>query len=166
MKENSTKTPAIHELVLTLLDIRSVQNTASLFRTADCAGISKIYLVGTTPAPLDRFNRKRSDFSKVSLGAEESVPYEYVSDVETLMLKLKDERYEIVALEQGQTSIDYKEFVLKQKTALILGTEVTGVPDSILNQCDAIVEIPMLGTKESLNVSVAGAIAIFRILNL
>ncbi len=130
------------ELVLVLLDIRSVQNTASLFRTADCAGVSKIYLVGTTPAPLDRFNRVRPDFSKVSLGAEKSVPYEYISNIEALLEKLKSEKYKIVALEQDETSIDYKSYELKSRMALILGTEVTGVPKSVLECCDTIIEIP------------------------
>lgn len=155
-----------NEIVLVLLDIRSVQNTASLFRTADCAGVSKIYLVGTTPAPLDRFGRPRQDFSKISLGAELSVQHEYVSDIQTLVAALREQEYEIVALEQDATSIDYKEYRPKGKTALILGTEVTGIPEEVLKSCDAIIEIPMLGEKESLNVSVAGAVAIFRILNI
>ena len=154
------------KLKLILLDIRSVQNTASLFRTADCAGVSKIYLVGTTPTPIDRFNRARADFAKISLGAEKTVPHEYFQDFETLFQKLKEEKCEVVALEQNEKAIDYKSFELKGDTALILGTEVSGVPYEVLEKCDAIIEIPMLGEKESLNVSVAGAVAIFRMLNI
>ncbi|MFA6296951.1 MAG: TrmH family RNA methyltransferase [Candidatus Paceibacterota bacterium] len=153
-------------LKLILLDIRSVQNTSSLFRTADCAGVSKIYLVGTTPTPIDRFNRVRADFAKISLGAEKTVPYEYFADFETLAEKLKKEKCNIVALEQNKKSIDYKEYKIKGDTALVLGTEVSGVPKEILEKCDEIIEIPMLGKKESLNVSVAGAVAIFRLLDL
>jgi 23S rRNA (guanosine2251-2'-O)-methyltransferase len=156
----------MNELAIILLDIRSVQNTASLFRTADCAGVSKIYLVGTTPTPIDRFNRERKDFAKISLGAEKSIPYEYVPSIDTLLEKLKQEQYEIVALEQSSDSIDYKSYSLKGKTALILGTEVSGVPKEVLEKCDTVVEIPMKGEKESLNVSVAGAVAIFRILGI
>jgi 23S rRNA (guanosine2251-2'-O)-methyltransferase len=156
----------MNELAIILLDIRSVQNTASLFRTADCAGVSKIYLVGTTPTPIDRFKRERKDFTKISLGAEKTVPYEYVSSIETLLEKLKEEKYEIVALEQSPNSIDYKNYSLKGKAALILGTEVSGVPKEVLEKCNTVLEIPMRGEKESLNVSVAGAVAIFRILGI
>ena len=156
----------MNELAIILLDIRSVQNTASLFRTADCAGVKKIYLVGTTPSPIDRFKRVRPDFAKISLGAEKSVDYEYVAEIETLLAWLKKDGFEIVALEQDERSIDYKTYSPKGKIALILGTEVSGVPKDVLEQCDAIVEIPMKGKKESLNVSVAGAVAVFRLLNI
>jgi len=165
MRKNSKQT-VVQELTLVLLDIRSVQNTASLFRIADCAGIQKIYLVGTTPTPIDRFKRVRTDFVKISLGAEKFVSWEYVPDVQALFKKLRGEKCEIVGLEQSFRAIDYKEYVMKGKTVLILGNEVTGVPEEVLNECDAVVEIPMLGTKESLNVSVAGAIILFRILNI
>jgi len=153
-------------LKLILLDIRSVQNTASLFRIADCAGVSKIYLVGTTPTPIDRFKRVRADFAKISLGAEKTVPYEYFADFEILLEKLKKEKCIIVALEQNEKSVDYKSYKIKGNTALLLGTEVSGVPKEVLEMCDEIIEIPMLGKKESLNVSVAGAVAIFRLLDL
>lgn len=155
-----------NQLALVLLDIRSVQNTASLFRTADCAGVSKIYLVGATPSPIDRFKRVRKDFAKISLGAENSVSYECIADTETLFEKLYEEGYEIVALEQSEKSVDYKSFELKGKMALILGTEVSGVPVEVLDRCDAVIEISMQGEKESLNVAVAGAIATFRILGI
>ncbi len=148
---------------LILLDIRSVQNTASLFRTADCAGVSKIYLVGTTPPPVDRFKRIRADFAKISLGAEKTMLYEYVADITPLLKKLKKEKYQIVALELDQQAVDYKKYRRKDKVALILGNEVDGVPKKILKQCDVIIEISMKGKKESLNVSVAGAVALFGI---
>ncbi len=153
------------ELALVLIDIRSVQNTASLFRTADCAGVSKIFLVGTTPTPIDRFDRVRDDFKKISLGAELSVPYEYIPDTDALLKKLQEGNYQVVALEQTEVSADYKEFKIKGKTALILGTEVYGISEDVLVMCDDVIEIPMHGAKESLNVSVAGAVALFRILN-
>lgn len=152
-------------LNLIILDVRSVQNTASLFRTADCVGVSKIYLVGTTPAPIDRFGRERNDFKKISLGAEKTVAHEYVSDINELVGNLKKQNYTIAALEQSEKSVDYKDFSFSSDTALIVGNEVSGVPQEVLDQCDAVLEIPMQGAKESLNVSVAGAIALFRILD-
>ena len=156
----------MNEMAIILLDIRSVQNVASLFRSADCAGVSKIYLVGTTPAPIDRFKRVRADFAKISLGAEKSVPYEYVSSVETLLSRLKEEKFEIIALEQSAGSVDYKTYSPAGKAVLILGNEVSGVPENVLELCTTVIEIPMHGTKESLNVSVAGAVAMFRLLNI
>lgn len=154
------------EVRLILLDIRSVENVASIFRTADCAGVSKIYLVGVTPAPIDRFKRARQDFAKVALGAEKIIPYEQIESVENLIEKLKEQGFEIVALEQDERSIDYKKFEVKNKIALILGAEVTGVVRKVLDRCDSIIEIPMLGKKESLNVSVATAVALFRIMEI
>jgi tRNA G18 (ribose-2'-O)-methylase SpoU len=166
MKVNSKTNPSAHGLSLLLLDIRSVQNVASLFRTADCAGVSKLYLVGTTPSPLDRFNRPRADFSKISLGAEKTVSYEYHADVETLLKRFHGEGRKIVALEQSEDSVDYKDYQMEGDTVLVLGNEVSGVDQSVLDRCDATIEIPMLGAKESLNVSIAGAVAIFRLLNI
>lgn len=168
MKKNSNqlKYSVGPELALVLLDIRSVQNVASLFRTADCAGVSKIYLVGTTPAPVDRFKRVRDDFAKISLGSELTISYEYFSSAAELLNKLRDEKYQVVALEQSETATDYKDFKMKGKSALILGNEVSGVSEDVLRECDDVILIPMQGSKESLNVSVAGAIAIFRILNI
>ncbi len=153
------------KLVLVILDIRSVQNTASLFRTADCVGVSKIYLVGTTPTPIDRFGRERNDFKKISLGAEKNVPHEYVLDINGLITDLKKQKYLIIALEQSKDSIDYKDFSFTSNTALIVGNEVSGVPQEVLEQCDSVLEILMQGVKESLNVSVAGAITLFRIID-
>jgi len=161
MKETTNK----KKLVLVILDIRSVQNTASLFRIADCVGVSMIYLVGTTPAPIDRFGRERNDFKKISLGAEKNVTHEYISDIGELINNLRKQKHTIIALEQSEDSIDYKNFSLTSNTALIVGNEVSGVPQEVLNQCDVVLEIPMQGSKESLNVSVAGAVALFRILD-
>ena len=149
---------------LILLNIRSTHNVGAIFRTADAVGISKIYLVGITPAPLDRFGRVRQDIAKASLGAEKTVAWEARAQLAPLLTKLKKEGYTIIAIEQADSSIDYKKVHPKGKTVFILGNEVTGIPESILKKCDIVAEIPMAGMKESLNVSVSAGIALFRML--
>ena len=152
--------------ILILHNIRSVENVGAMFRTADAAGVNKIYLVGYTPAPLDRFGRKRGDLTKSALGAEEFVPWEQKKTILPLLAKLKKEKYQIIAIEQDKKSIDYKKVKLTNKNAFIMGTEVTGIPKNVLKKCDVIAEIPMRGKKESLNVSVALGVALFRILDI
>ncbi len=156
------------ENILILNDIRSVENVGAMFRTADAAGIVKIYLTGYTPCPLDRFGRKRGDLAKSALGAEEFVMWEQKKNILQLLTKLKREKYSIIGIEQDKKSIDYKTLRLRsgRGNVFIVGTEVTGIPKNILKKCDIIAEIPMRGKKESLNVSVATGIALFRILNL
>lgn len=156
----------LKENILILHNIRSVENVGAMFRTADAAGVNKIYLTGYTPAPLDRFGRKRGDLAKSALGAEEFVAWEQKKSILPLLEKLKREKYLIIAIEQDKKSVDYKKVKLKQKNAFIVGTEVTGIPQNILKKCDIIAEIPMRGKKESLNVSVALGVALFRICNL
>jgi 23S rRNA (guanosine2251-2'-O)-methyltransferase len=151
--------------ILILPDIRSVENVGAMFRTADAAGINKIYLVGTSPCPLDRFGRKRSDMAKSALGAEEFVPWEYKKTLIPLLTKLKKEGFQIVAIEQDKRSVDYKKVKLTAKNAFVVGTEVSGIPKNILSKCDIIAEIPMKGKKESLNVSVALGIVLFALIN-
>ncbi len=154
------------ENILILHNIRSVENVGAMFRTADAGGIDKIYLVGVTPAPLDRFGRKRQDLAKSALGAEEFVKWESKKTLLPLLTKLKKENYFIIGIEQSENSIDYKKVKLKEKNAFIVGTEVSGIPENILKKCDVIAEIPMRGKKESLNVSVAFGIALFRMLKI
>ena len=152
--------------ILILNDIRSVENVGAMFRTADAAGIDKIYLIGTTPTPIDRFGRKRGDLAKSALGAEEYVAWEYKKTISPLLSKLKKEGFYIIAIEQDKNSVDYRKLKASsyKLKAFLVGTEVTGIPKNILKKCDIIAEIPMRGKKESLNVSVACGIALFRIL--
>lgn len=152
--------------ILILNNIRSVENVGAMFRTADAGGIDKIYLVGYTPAPIDRFGRKRNDFAKSALGAEEFVAYESVKTILPLIKKLKKDGFQIIAIEQDEKSIDYKKVKDQTKNAFIVGAEVEGIPKNILSQCDIIAEISMKGKKESLNVSVSLGIALFKILNI
>jgi 23S rRNA (guanosine2251-2'-O)-methyltransferase len=157
------------KLYLILHNIRSVENVGSIFRTADCAGVEKIYISGYTPAPIDRFGRKRKDMAKVSLGAEESVAFEMADDINKLINKLKRKKVKIAALEQDSNSIDYKKagmILKKDDLALILGNEIRGIEKNILKKSDLVIEIPQRGIKESLNVSVAAGIAIFRLLDI
>ena len=152
--------------ILILHNIRSVENVGAMFRTADAAGINKIYLTGYTPTPLDRFGRKRGDLAKAALGAEEFVAWEQKKMIQPLLTKLRKDKFLIIGIEQDEKSIDYKKVKVKNKNAFIVGAEVTGIPKDVLKKCDIIVEIPMRGKKESLNVSVALGVALFRICNL
>ena len=154
------------ENVLIIHNIRSVTNVGAMFRTADAAAINKIYLTGYTPTPLDRFGRIRKDMAKSALGAEDYVKWEYKKSLPVILRSLRWENFYIIGLEQDKKSVDYKKIKLKNKNAFIVGTEVSGITKSILNRCDIIAEIPMKGKKESLNVSVALGIALFRILNI
>lgn len=159
IKKENTK-----ENLVILHNIRSVENVGAMFRTADAAGVDKIYLTGYTPAPIDRFGRKRRDLAKSALGAEEFVNWEQKINISTLISKLKEENYQIIAIEQAKNSVDYKKVKLKKRNAFIVGAEVTGIPKNILEKCDVIAEIPMRGKKESLNVSVALGIVLFQVL--
>ena len=146
-------------------NLRSAYNVGSMFRTADAAGIEKIYLTGYTPAPLDRFGRKRKDLAKSALGAEEFVVWEERKNIFSLLTKLKREKFLIIGVEQDKKSIDYKKVKTKSKNVFIVGAEVAGIPKNILEKCNIIAEIPMRGRKESLNVSVACGIVLFRFLD-
>ena len=154
------------ENILIIYNVRSVTNVGAMFRTADAAGINKIYLTGYTPTPLDRFGRIRKDMAKSALGAENFVAWEYEKNILSLIRKLKSEGYLIISIEQDEKSVNYKKVKLKNKNAFIMGAEVAGIPKNILLKCDIIAEIPMRGKKESLNVSVACGIALFRILGI
>jgi tRNA G18 (ribose-2'-O)-methylase SpoU len=158
---------ARHVSVL-LHDIRSVHNVGSIFRTADAFGVAKIYISGYSPLPVDRFGRKRRDLAKVALGAEENVPWEHVEDPFDLIRSLRKEKFQIVALEQAENSVNYTKVRIGQKsliskTLVIFGSEVEGISKSILALADTVAEIPMKGKKESLNVSVAAGIFLSRL---
>jgi 23S rRNA (guanosine2251-2'-O)-methyltransferase len=145
------------DISILLYNIRSCFNVGAIFRTADGAGIRHLFLTGITPAP------PRPQIDKVSLGAETWVPFSSHRQPVRQIKKLKKEGYQILALEQSKTSIPYFNFKTKtnQKYVLILGAEVTGLPKKILDLCDHVLEIPMHGRKESLNVGIAGGIVLF-----
>lgn len=155
-------------MVVVLHNVRSMHNVGSIFRTADAVGCDKIYLGGITPGPLDRFGRPNLKLLKVSLGAENYVAFERFNSTAKLIDKLKKEGYLILAIEQSKKSIPLNEFSLKKVRAgeyvLVLGDEVKGLSPAILKRADAIIEIPMRGKKESLNVGVAFGIVAFFLL--
>jgi tRNA G18 (ribose-2'-O)-methylase SpoU len=154
------------EVFIILDNIRSVYNVGAIFRTADAAGVSKIYLCGVTPTPLDRFGRKRKDMAKSALGAEESVSWEQYENTIDAVLSLKKKGVFVIGVEQSERSLDYKSVKPEFPLAFVLGSETEGVDKQALDLCDIITEIPMKGTKESLNVSVSTGIVLFRILNI
>lgn len=146
------------ELYVICHNIRSRHNVGSIFRTADAAGVSKIFLCGITPSPPHR------DIEKVSLGAEKYVKWEKEKDAWRVIKRLKKENFQIVSLEQVRGAARYDKFKpSKNNIALIIGNEVSGLPKSILKRSDKIIYIPMMGKKESLNVSVAFGIAAYEL---
>jgi len=151
---------------LILHNIRSTYNVGSIFRTADACGISKIFLTGYTPTPIDSFSREIKTISKTALGAEKNVSWEYIFQPNILIKKLKKDGVQIIGVEQSQNSTDYKKITVGNSTAFLFGNEVRGLSKQLLDKCDVIAEIPMLGKKESLNISVAVGVALFRILNI
>lgn len=144
-------------LYVILNNIRSLHNVGSIFRTADAAGVDKIFLCGITGKPID------PKVKKVSLGAEESVPWEHACQAWRVVEELKRQGFQIVSLELAKGSMDYRKFKPSKKVALIVGNEVKGVSPGLLKRSDAIIHIPMRGKKESLNVSVAFGVAVYGI---
>ena len=134
-------------------NIRSLWNVGSLFRSSDCFGVDKIYLSGYTGTP------PRREISKTAIGAEEWIPWEKVEDFSALT-KIKSEGYKIVSLELSDTAINVFDYEAPEKICLVLGNEVLGVPEEVLEISDDIIYIPMHGKNESLNVSVATGIAL------
>jgi len=148
----------MNELALVLYNIRSRFNVGAIFRTADAAGVNKIYLCGITPAP------PHPKIDKVALGAEQFVPFEKTKQTKPILQKLCADCYTIIALEQSKTSITYNTLKPQFPLALLVGNEVSGIPERLLNECNQTVEIPMRGQKESLNVAIALGIVIFDII--
>ncbi len=139
-------------------NIRSRENVGSLFRTADSLGVTKLWLSGYTPVPPD------SKISKVALGAEAAVPFEAFPSIEEVLTRLQAQQIPVYALELTSDAINLKDFDPPEELALLLGTETTGIPPSLLERCLASIYIPQQGMKESLNVTIATAIAAWKIL--
>lgn len=144
-----------------LENIRSAYNVGAIFRTADATGVTKIFIVGYSPTPTDRFGRVQPEISKTSLGASETVPWVYYENIAAALESLHSEDVSIVAVEQTKNSVTLKDFVIPDKVCYILGNEVDGVSKEALAAVDTIVELPMLGTKESLNVSVTAGVVLY-----
>ncbi len=150
-----------------LSNIRSAHNVGSMFRTADAAGIERLYLCGITPSPDDMLGSARKSLEKTALGAEQSVPWEKCARTADCIRRLKSCGYHICAVEIASGSIPYYEAECLKKSAdtiaIVVGHEVDGVPKALRDKCDSVVHIPMHGTKESLNVAVAFGVIAFEI---
>lgn len=144
-------------LTVILDDIRSMNNVGAVFRTADAFIIEKVILCGITPQPPHR------EIHKAALGATESVDWSYAEDITSALTSLKNEEYQIFAIEQTTGSIMLEDQPIEKgkKYAVIMGNEVDGVSDKALALCDGFLEIPQLGTKHSLNVSVCAGIVMW-----
>lgn len=155
------------EIVVIAHNIRSTHNVGAIFRTSEGFGVSKIILSGYTPYPtlprdsrLPHISRKLTDqIHKTALGTEAIVPFEYqeIPDITTL----RTEGYRIVGLEQDKRSVMLTNYKTPGKVALLLGEEVEGITSDMRDLCDDLIEIPMVGKKESFNVSVATGVALY-----
>jgi 23S rRNA (guanosine2251-2'-O)-methyltransferase len=153
-----------NEVYIMLDNVRSAHNVGSIFRTSDGAGVAKIFLIGYTPAPIDRFGRPQPEIEKTSLGASKTIPWEQVAqtNVTTKIADLKAEGFSIVAVEQTPKAISIYDYNPADKVCYIFGNEIDGVGTSILDLCDTVIEIPMQGQKESLNVGVSVGVVLFQ----
>lgn len=151
--KTAEKTP----LIIILDDIRSLHNIGSVFRTADAFLIEKIYLCGITAVP------PHKEIHKTALGATETVAWEYQKEVTEVIQKLKQENTKVLAVEQVENAVLLQNFkvVKGEKYALVFGNEVYGVSQKAVEGCDGSIEIPQLGTKHSLNVSVSAGIVVW-----
>ena len=155
------------EIIVIAHNIRSTHNVGSIFRTSEGFGVHKIILSGYTPYPLlkddnrlPHISRKLHDqIHKTALGAETIVPFEYHEQLD--LSSLKTEGYRIVGLEQDARSVMLNDYTPHDKIALLIGEEVHGITTEQRDLCDELIEIPMAGTKESFNVSVAAGIALY-----
>ncbi len=147
-----------------LHNIRSAHNVGAIFRTADAAGVSKIYLTGYTPTPLDRFKRPQKEIAKTALGAENYVAWEYAQSPDACISHLRAQGFTIVGVEQDARAIDYRDFIVQSPVLFIFGNEVRGMSPELRGKCDHLLQIPMRGQKESLNVATTAGIMLFQTL--
>ena len=152
-------------------DIRSTHNVGSLLRTCEGLGVRHVYFTGYTPYPPQEANDTRlphiaqklgRQIHKTALDAEMLVPWSQQNDVTTVINDVKAAGYSVVGLEQTSNSIVLPDYIAPDKVALLLGREVEGIASDVLGLCDAVVEIPMLGQKESFNVVQAAAMALYQ----
>ena len=145
--------------VSVLLDnVRSLYNVGSFFRTADAAGIEKLFLGGITGHPPKRA------LTKTALGAEERVAWQHSWDAVALLDQLHAREYEIAAVETSVRSVDLFDWLPRFPLCVVFGHEVDGIRPEVLERCDTHIRIPMLGVKHSLNVATAGGVVIYELL--
>jgi tRNA G18 (ribose-2'-O)-methylase SpoU len=153
----------VKKKILILHNIRSAYNVGAILRTADAIAIDRVYLTGYTPLPVNKFGLPDKQVAKTALGAEQVISWEHVLEVAILIEQLKRQGVCVVGLELDSSSVDYKTNIPKQDIAILLGEEVGGIHPELRVQCDLLVQIPMHGVKESLNVSVAAGILLYRL---
>lgn len=147
---------------IVLDNVRSTHNVGAIFRTADAAGVAEIYLCGYTPAPIDRFGRPVEAMKKTALGAIDTVVWSSVLNVEVCIDVLQKNGVSIVAVEQSIRSHSLFSYQLPDSdVAYVFGNEIDGVTPAVLDKADQIIEIPMYGQKESLNVAVSAGIVLY-----
>jgi 23S rRNA (guanosine2251-2'-O)-methyltransferase len=151
------------EIIVVLHNVRSAHNVGSIFRTSDAIGVSKIILSGYSPRPIDRFGRPVKEIAKTALGAESYIPWEGISEFGARLKQYRKDGYVIVGFEQDLRAIDYCEWTPPERVVVIVGSEVRGMSPALRAKCDVLLEIPMNGKKESLNVSVAYGVGMFRV---
>ena len=146
-------------LVVVLDNVRSLHNVGSVFRTADAFLVESVYLCGITCTP------PHAEIHKTALGAENTVDWKHYEDTLLAVADLKSKGYTVLAIEQakGSTMLTHLQLDKNQKYAVILGNEVKGVQQTVVDVCDGCIEIPQFGTKHSLNVSVTGGIIIWEL---
>ena len=149
------------QFAVLLHNVRSAHNVGSIFRTSDAAGVSHVFLSGYTPIPVDRFGRAQKDIAKTALGAEMTVPWTYYTDAASCIRELKKEGWKVVGVELDPRANDYRNFESGEQTVFVFGNEVRGLSLSLRKLCDELIQIPMHGKKESLNVSVTAGIILF-----
>lgn len=161
----------MREIVLIIHNVRSAHNVGSLLRTADGLGVNEVIISGYSPYPAAESDKRlphiaakaNRAISKTSLGTEKTVNWRHTIDLTKSIKKLRDDGFLIAALEQTSQSKALNEFESLQRIVLMVGNEIGGIDDDALELTDFQLEIPMLGAKESLNVSVAGAIALYHL---
>jgi tRNA G18 (ribose-2'-O)-methylase SpoU len=159
--------------VLVIHNVRSALNVGSLLRTAEGLGINEVYITGYSPYPEDKkddrlpHHRQRMalQIHKTALGAEFFIKWHYEPNISLCLEKLKQSGYLITALEQTPNSVALSDFHPNQNVALVVGNEVSGIENSVLKQVDQIIHIPMRGHKESFNVAIAAAMALYHLKN-
>lgn len=157
------------ELHIIIHNVRSAHNVGSIFRTCDGAGVRKIHLTGYTPSPHDPCEepystQAQNKLAKTALGAQDQVDWEKTEDISVVLEKYKKSGYHVLALEKIDGAHDLFRFEPEFPSVLVLGNETDGIDGRVMEQCEAVLTIPMRGRKESLNVSVAAGIAIYQIL--
>lgn len=159
----------MRQLYVIAHNMRSTFNVGSLLRTAEGLGVQKIFFTGYTPYPKTSADQRlphvsekiHAQIHKTALGAEKSIAWEYVEDIQLVLRQLKDQSIPVAALEQSPRASNLPGFKAPEKLALVLGEEVHGVPSDILERIEIHLEIPMFGTKESFNVVQAAAMALY-----